>query len=254
MALIARDLMVGNPRLAELGFGEEAMGRNAIARRLPGPAPVDRPLPQRRLPGGDPQLLLRLERHPRPAHRRDRERLAERRDDALDAPAHEPGADLRRRAHLLEPGRGRAGHRLPARRPRGGRVHPPDQLRRGHAGRHGRDDRRAGAPGHEAVLGDQRRGRGSGLEATTWYPANRGYFRGGGFSSQFVSRGGMPVTMARINLVTGPGPVLQIAEGWTVDLPRRSTTSWTSAPTPPGRPTGSCPARPAAARSATSTR
>ena len=43
------------------------------------------------------------------------------------------------------------------------------------------------------------------LAATTWYPANRGYFRGGGFSSQFVSRGGMPVTMARINLVSGDG-------------------------------------------------
>jgi len=57
------------------------------------------------------------------------------------------------------------------------------------------------------------------LGATTWYPANRGYFRGGGFSSQFVSRGGMPVTMARINLVSGTGPVLQMAEGWTVDLP-----------------------------------
>ena len=31
MALIARDLMVGNPRLAELGFGEEALGHNALA-------------------------------------------------------------------------------------------------------------------------------------------------------------------------------------------------------------------------------
>ncbi len=57
------------------------------------------------------------------------------------------------------------------------------------------------------------------LAATTWYPANRGYFRGGGFSSQFVSKGGMPVTMARLNLVSGTGPVLQIAEGWTVELP-----------------------------------
>ena len=58
------------------------------------------------------------------------------------------------------------------------------------------------------------------LAATTWYPANRGYFRGGGYSSQFVSRGGMPVTMARLNLVSGVGPVLQIAEGWTVELPK----------------------------------
>ena len=57
------------------------------------------------------------------------------------------------------------------------------------------------------------------LEATTWYPARTEYFRGGGYSSQFVTQGGMPVTMSRINLIHGLGPVLQIAEGWTVDLP-----------------------------------
>ncbi|MDQ2941321.1 MAG: L-fucose isomerase, partial [Chloroflexota bacterium] len=57
------------------------------------------------------------------------------------------------------------------------------------------------------------------LEATTWYPSVTGYFRGGGFSSQFVTRGGMPATMCRINLVHGVGPVLQLAQGWTVDLP-----------------------------------
>ena len=45
------------------------------------------------------------------------------------------------------------------------------------------------------------------------------YFRGGGYSSGFLTRGGMPVTMCRLNLVKGLGPVLQIAEGWTVDLP-----------------------------------
>ena len=57
------------------------------------------------------------------------------------------------------------------------------------------------------------------LQATTWYPAITEYFRGGGFSSTFLTRGGMPVTMSRINLVKGLGPVLQLAEGWTVDLP-----------------------------------
>ena len=56
------------------------------------------------------------------------------------------------------------------------------------------------------------------LAATTWYPANRDYFRGGGFSSNFLTKGGMPVTMARINIVKGLGPVLQLAEGWTVDI------------------------------------
>lgn len=56
------------------------------------------------------------------------------------------------------------------------------------------------------------------LNATTWYPADRDYFRGGGFSSNFLSRGGMPVTMMRVNIVKGLGPVLQLAEGWTVDI------------------------------------
>ena len=56
------------------------------------------------------------------------------------------------------------------------------------------------------------------LKATTWYPANRDYFRGGGFSSNFLSKGGMPVTMMRMNIVKGLGPVFQLAEGYTVDI------------------------------------
>lgn len=59
------------------------------------------------------------------------------------------------------------------------------------------------------------------LEATTWFPANRDYFRGGGYSSKFVTEGGMPVTMCRVNLVKGLGPVLQLAEGWTLSLPEK---------------------------------
>lgn len=56
------------------------------------------------------------------------------------------------------------------------------------------------------------------LKATQWCPADRDYFRGGGYSSQFLTRGGMPVTMARLNLVKHLGPTLQIAEGWTADV------------------------------------
>ena len=56
------------------------------------------------------------------------------------------------------------------------------------------------------------------LKATTWYPADRGYFRGGGYSSNFLTRGGMPMTMMRVNMVKGLGPVMQIAEGWTAYL------------------------------------
>ena len=57
------------------------------------------------------------------------------------------------------------------------------------------------------------------LEATDWCRANYEYFRGGGFSSHFRCRAEMPVTMLRVNIVDGIGPVLQLAEGWTVDLP-----------------------------------
>ena len=57
------------------------------------------------------------------------------------------------------------------------------------------------------------------LNATTWNPADLGYFRGGGYSSRFITEEQMPVTMIRLNLVKGLGPTLQIAEGWTVKLP-----------------------------------
>lgn len=57
------------------------------------------------------------------------------------------------------------------------------------------------------------------LEATTWYPASLEYMRGGGYSSQFLTSPGMPVTMCRLNLIKGLGPVLQIAEGWTATFP-----------------------------------
>ena len=56
------------------------------------------------------------------------------------------------------------------------------------------------------------------LKATEWGPANLGYFRGGGYSSHFLSKGGMPMTMVRLNMVKGLGPMLQIAEGWSCDL------------------------------------
>ena len=57
------------------------------------------------------------------------------------------------------------------------------------------------------------------MAATTWNAADNGYFRGGGYSSRFLTRAEMPATMIRLNLVKGLGPVLQIAEGWTVNLP-----------------------------------
>ncbi len=65
------------------------------------------------------------------------------------------------------------------------------------------------------------------MNATTWPYADLGYFRGGGYSSRFVTRAEMPATMMRINIVKGLGPVMQIAEGWTVRLPDEVTdTLW----------------------------
>ena len=61
------------------------------------------------------------------------------------------------------------------------------------------------------------------MKATTWNYADLGYFRGGGYSSRFVTEAEMPVTMIRLNLVKNLGPMLQIAEGWTVHLPDEVT-------------------------------
>lgn len=61
------------------------------------------------------------------------------------------------------------------------------------------------------------------MSATTWPYADLGYFRGGGYSSRFVTKAEMPATMMRLNMVKGLGPVMQIAEGWTVALPDEVT-------------------------------
>ena len=70
-------------------------------------------------------------------------------------------------------------------------------------------------PWYEVTEEDQKKM----LAATEWCQADYGYFRGGGYSSRYLTRAEMPVTMIRLNLVKGLGPVLQIAEGWTVNLP-----------------------------------
>lgn len=74
-------------------------------------------------------------------------------------------------------------------------------------------------PWYEVTEADQK----AIMEATTWNYADCGYFRGGGFSSRFVTEAEMPATMIRLNLVKGLGPVLQIAEGWTLHLPDEVT-------------------------------
>ena len=70
-------------------------------------------------------------------------------------------------------------------------------------------------PWYEVTEADQK----AILENSTWNYADLGYFRGGGYSSRFLTTAEMPATMIRLNLVKGLGPVLQIAEGWTISLP-----------------------------------
>ena len=78
-------------------------------------------------------------------------------------------------------------------------------------------------PWYEVTEADQK----AIMENTTWNYADLGYFRGGGYSSRFETKAEMPATMIRLNLVKGLGPVMQIAEGWTVALPEKvSDTLW----------------------------
>ncbi|MCM1071532.1 MAG: L-fucose isomerase [Alistipes timonensis] len=218
MTLIMRDLMQGNPRLLEMGFKEEAMGHNAIAAGFQG---------QRQwtdfYPNGDfPEALLNTSfdwngiREPF---------VLATENDALNGVAMLFGHLLTNRAQIFsdvrtywspEAVRRVTGKELTG-RAAGGIIHLINSGATTLDGT-GRAVDTDGAPAMkphwEMTPADVEECLGS----TTWYPANRDYFRGGGFSSNFLTRGGMPVTMSRINLVKGLGPVLQLAEGWTVDI------------------------------------
>ena len=218
MFLIARDLMVGNPRLAELGFGEEAMGHNAILGGFQG---------QRHWtdhsPNGDFMEAFLNSSFDWDGVRAPYVFATE--NDSLNGASMLFGYLLTNTAQVFadvrtywspDAVRRVTGHTL-AGRASGGVIH---LINSGAAsmdatGGSQRDGAPAMKPFWEIGEDEARRS----LEATTWMPAVTGYFRGGGFSSLFTSPGGMPVTMARINLVHGIGPVLQLAEGWTVDLP-----------------------------------
>lgn len=89
------------------------------------------------------------------------------------------------------------------------------------AGKATRDGKPVIKPWWEVTEEDQK----AALEATTFHPSGYEYFPGGGWSTHFRTSGEMPVTMCRINLVYGQGPVLQIAEGWTIDLPDEVATT-----------------------------
>jgi len=220
MALITRDLLVGNPRLAELGFGEESLGRNAILGGFQG---------QRQWtdhsPNGDFMEAILNSSFDWTGVRAPHIFATE--NDSLNGATMLLMYLLTNRAQIFADvrtyWRAEAVERVTGHQPEGlaadGFIH---LINSGAAtlDATGAMTDAAGAPAMKPFWEIDDNDVAAALAATTWYPANRGYFRGGGFSSQFVSRGGMPVTMARINLVSGTGPVLQIAEGWTVDLPR----------------------------------
>jgi L-fucose isomerase len=218
MALIARDLMIGNSRLAELGFGEEALGHNAIASGFQG---------QRQwtdhFPNGDfmeailcssfdwngirqPFIVATENDHLNGISMLFGHLLTGDAQIFADVRTYWSPAAVKRVTGYQLTGRAEAGilHLINS---------GPAAL--DGAGQQSRQGKPVMKPFWEITPEEV----GKCLEATTWHTSMVEYFRGGGWSTRFRTRGDMPVTMCRINLVKGLGPALQIAEGWTVDLP-----------------------------------
>jgi L-fucose isomerase len=218
MTLIARDLMAGNPRLEEAGFGEEALGHNAILGGFQG---------QRQWtdhsPNGDFTEAILNSSFDWDGVRAPYVFATE--NDSLNGASMLLGYLLSNTPQVFADVRTywspdavkRVTGRSLEGRAAGGVIHliNSGSCTLDATGQMERDGQPAMKPHWEIGEDEVQRC----LEATTWYPSVTGYFRGGGFSSQFVTRGGMPATMCRINLVQGVGPVLQLAQGWTVDLP-----------------------------------
>ncbi len=218
MTIIIRDLMIGNKKLADMGFGEEAHGHSAILSGFQG---------QRQwtdfLPDGDfSEALLNSSfdwNGIRAPH------LVATENDALNGVSMLFNYLLTNTAQIFADVRTYwspdAVERVSGWKPDGaataGFLH---LINSGSATLDGTGkQRRNGKPVMKPHWVISREEVEACLDATTFYPSNRDYMRGGGFSSKFVSEGNMPVTMCRLNLVKGLGPVLQIAEGWTVELP-----------------------------------
>ncbi|MDR1335370.1 MAG: L-fucose isomerase [Tannerella sp.] len=218
MTLIVRDLMIGNPKLKEAGFGEESLGHNAIAAGFQG---------QRQwtdhFPNGDFTEAILNSSYDWNGIREAFVLATE--NDALNGTAMLFGHLLTNTAQVFADVRTywspEAVERVTGKKltgqAAGGIIH---LINSGAASLDGsgqqndRDGRPAMKPFWEITPAEAQ----ACLDATTWMPANREYFRGGGYSSKFLSKGGMPCTMIRLNLIKGLGPVLQLAEGWTVDI------------------------------------
>ncbi len=218
MTMIARDMMVGNSRLAELGFGEEALGHNAILAGFQG---------QRHwtdhFPNGDFMEAILNSSFDWNGIRQPFTFATE--NDSLNGVSMLFGNLLTNTAQIFadvrtywspEAVKRVTGHTLSG-KASNGIIH---LINSGAAtldatGNLKRDGSAVMKPFWDITQQEVEKS----LEATSWYPANTGYFRGGGFSSGFLTKGEMPVTMTRLNIVKGLGPVVQLAEGFTVDLP-----------------------------------
>ena len=217
MTIIIRDLMQGNPKLRELGFKEEALGHNAIAGGFQG---------QRQwtdfMPNGDFSEALLNTSFDWNGIREAFVLATE--NDACNGVAMLFGHLLTQTAQIFSDVRTfwspEAVERVTGKKLTGLAANGIIHLINSGAttldgtGQQTKDGQPAMKPAWEITEKEVE----DCLAATTWYPANRDYFRGGGYSSNFLSKGGMPVTMMRLNLVKGLGPVLQIAEGWTVEI------------------------------------
>jgi L-fucose isomerase len=220
MTLIARDLMVGNPKLVKLGFGEEALGHNAILSGFQG---------QRQwtdhMPNGDFLEAILCSSFDwngiRPPY------LVATENDAMNGVPMLFGYLLTNTAQMFSDIRTywspEAIKRVTKMKPEGLAANGVIHLINSGAsaldfsGRQIHKGESCIKPFWEITGKDAA----ACLDATQWPPAASEYFRGGGFSSQFDTKGTMPVTISRVNLVKGLGPVLQLAEGWTVELPAR---------------------------------
>jgi L-fucose isomerase len=218
MTLIVRDLMIGNPKLKDMGFGEEALGHNAIAAGFQG---------QRQwtdfYPNGDfTEAILNSSfdwngiRAPY---------ILATENDSLNGTAMLFGNLLTNTASIFADVRTywspeaieRVTGKKATGRASGGMIHLINSGAASLDGSGYQNDEN-GNPVMKPFWEISQEDAQACLDATVWMPANREYFRGGGFSSKFLTRGEMPCTMVRLNLVKGLGPVLQIAEGWTADI------------------------------------
>lgn len=221
MTMIARDLMIGNPRLKELGFGEEALGHNAITAGFQG---------QRQwtdhFPNGDFLEAILNSSFDWNGIREAFVMATE--NDSLNGVAMLFGHLVTDTAQIFSDVRTywspEAVKRVTGKKLSGlaenGIIHLINSGSTTLDGTGQASDAK-GNPVMKSFWELSAAEAQQCLDHTTWYPASQGYFRGGGFSSQFVTRGQMPITMSRVNLVKGLGPVLQIAEGWTVELPEK---------------------------------